>query len=102
MIFSENRHPPPELGCSRVLALLHGRKSETSELRWSSPRLFRDHALGACLYHRPIELLFDAKVTAALYRTCVALYSRLRTAPYWRAIWRARVVRKPSRANAIA
>src|SRR5580704_5553017 len=38
MIFSENRHPPPELGCSRVLALLHGRKPETSDLRWSSPR----------------------------------------------------------------
>src|SRR5260370_38565963 len=38
MIFSENRHPPPELGCSRVLALLNGRKPETSDLRWSSPR----------------------------------------------------------------
>jgi hypothetical protein len=33
-----NRNPPPELGCSRVLVFSHGRKSETSDLRWSSPR----------------------------------------------------------------
>src|SRR5713101_7805249 len=52
MIFSENRSPPPELGCSRVLALLSGRKSETSDLRWSSPegKLFRDRALGVLAY----------------------------------------------------
>jgi hypothetical protein len=47
MIFSENRYPPPELGCSRVLAPY--KWTQIGNIRFAvvkpEGRLFRDHAL---------------------------------------------------------
>src|ERR1700682_3429423 len=47
MIFSENRYPPPELGCSRVLALYTWTQIGNIRFAVVKPegRLFRDHAL---------------------------------------------------------
>src|SRR5216684_2540293 len=65
MILSENRYPPAELGCSRVLPSL---MAQVGNIRLAvvkpEGRLFRDHALGIIVAVRPLRLMRRAPPAA--------------------------------------